>query len=853
VAGDPRLDAAQRYLARGIQPLPIPERQKAPTIPNWPEFRANSNAAEFFAGPGNLGVLLGDPSGGIVDVDLDAPEALALAPYFLPATEAVFGHASKPRSHLLYVVQPAPSTTRFSGLDGASLVELRSTGAQTIFPPSTHPSGEIVEWHRDGEPAHLDTTELLSAVRRLAMATLLVRHYPAEGSRHEFALAISGALVRAGWTTEEIAHLLRAVGTAAGDPETCDRARAGEYSAKRITSGRPATGWTRLEKLIGRDVAHRLREWLSLAELELHNGAEGEVAPYRVQEGRIVHLRQTEHGQVSTPLSNFNASVKEELVLDDGRETTRSFQIEGQLADGKSLPAIRVPVEKFSSLGWVVENWGVRAVVSAGLGSKDRLREAIQCLSGEVPTRRVFAHTGWTCVDGAWLFLSAGGAVGHDGVEVSLPADLRTYTLPTKPIDVCTAMKGSLRLLDIAPLSVTAPLWAGMFRAPLASTYPLDVSLFVAGATGVCKSTLAALFLSHFGKFERTLLPGSWSSTANQLEHRAFVLKDMPFVVDDYAPTPLDARDLEAKAARLLRAQGNLSARGRLRSDLSEHLAHPPRGLIIATGEQHPTGQSILARTLIVSVEPGTVNMPVLSELQEVASQLPHAMSGYIAWLASQMEKLPKLLGETFSGARARGNGAGSHLRVPEALAHLWLGVNAGLQFAEEIGAVSSGLAQEHRSNIWAALVELGEEQSHLIDGERASRRFLQVLSTLLTQGRALLLPKERKPDENLSRADLVGWYDDESVFLLPEAAYLAVARFCRDSGEAFPVRRDRLLRDLKREGVSECETRHTTTNTRVGGQVRRVLRLRRSALNDAGQETVGGVPTVPGFPVGRD
>jgi len=257
------LDAARAYLTRGWPPVPVPFRSKAPTIPGWPELRlTEQELTDHFADASNVGVLLGEPSRGLVDIDLDAPEALALAPHFLPVTSSVFGRPSKPRSHELYLVQPAPATTRFCD-DGASLVELRSTGTQTIFPPSTHPSGEVIAWHNDGDPARVGAAELCRGVRHLAAAALLVRHYPAEGSRHEFALALAGALVRAGWPTDEIGQFLGVIADTAGDGEVRDRARAG-YSAERIASGRPATGWTRLEKLIGRDIAQRLRDWLDL-------------------------------------------------------------------------------------------------------------------------------------------------------------------------------------------------------------------------------------------------------------------------------------------------------------------------------------------------------------------------------------------------------------------------------------------------------------------------------------------------------------------------------------------------------------------------------------------------------------
>ena len=264
MSANPRLAAAQRCLARKWQPIPVPARSKAPTMADWPNFRVHGDAANFFPEPGNVGILLGEPSGGLVDIDLDAAESLALAPHFLPKTEAIFGRSSKSRSHFLYVVDSPPVTTRFCDIDGASLVELRSTGSQTIFPPSTHPSGETIAWDEEGEAAKAEGSQLFRALQHLAAATSLVRHYPAAGSRHDLALALSGALVRAGWSTEQIADFIRVVAEGAGDPETRDRARAGDYSAQRIASERPATGWARVEKLIGRDVTRRLRDWLQL-------------------------------------------------------------------------------------------------------------------------------------------------------------------------------------------------------------------------------------------------------------------------------------------------------------------------------------------------------------------------------------------------------------------------------------------------------------------------------------------------------------------------------------------------------------------------------------------------------------
>ncbi len=52
--------------------------------------------------PSYQGVLLGEPSLRLIDVDLDHPLTLELAASYLPPTNSIFGRTSKPRSHWLY-------------------------------------------------------------------------------------------------------------------------------------------------------------------------------------------------------------------------------------------------------------------------------------------------------------------------------------------------------------------------------------------------------------------------------------------------------------------------------------------------------------------------------------------------------------------------------------------------------------------------------------------------------------------------------------------------------------------------------------------------------------------------------
>jgi hypothetical protein len=709
------------------------------------------------------------------------------------------------------------------------LVELRSTGGQTLIPPSTHPSGEGFAWDENGDPAKVDATTLQEAVARIAAAALFARHWPARGSRHDAANALAGLLLRAGWSEEDTLAFVEAVAVAASDEEWRDRLSGVRSTLKTLAADRPATGRPTLAELLsgGEKVVARVSEWLALRHWPRPTSPD---SCYTIENGRLCRVRNTKDGPVVDPLANFSARVTEEIVQDDGAEVTRAFILTGVLDSGQLLPTVRVPAAQFAGMSWVTGQWGLQAVVRAGQTTRDCLREAIQTLSPDAPQRRVFMHTGWREIGGEWIYLTGGGAVGRAGFEVDLGSELTRYRLPRQAEDPVGAMRMSLRLLDVAPLIVTGPLWAGTFRAPLASAFPLDLALWLEAQTGNLKSTLAALFLCHFGDFDRTHLSAAWESTANQLERRAFILKDTMVVVDDYAPSAQNARELEGKAARLIRAQGNLAGRGRLRSDLSERPAFPPRGLIVSTGEQHPPGRSVLARTLLIEPRREDIDLAALGQAQGEASRLPHAMTAYLEWLAPQMPTLPEMLKQTFEQTRAQASDQMAHLRIPEALAHLWLGLHCGLTFAEEIGACSRGEAEDLEGRCWAAFLELGGAQGRTLEDERPSRRFLRVLLTLVTQGR-VALPQRESEDGWNPRVDLVGWQDDEALYLVPEAAHQVVSRFCRDAGEPFPIRRERLQKDLVLEGLAEREEGRYTKIVRVGGRVRRVLWLKRRAV----------------------
>src|ERR1700730_17275945 len=183
------LDAAISYIRQGFAIVPVPYRQKGPIIEGWQNLRITAEDAPryFNGGPQNIGVIQGHASGGLTDIDLDCQEAIAAAPYLLPKKTSAFGHASKRASHWIYKTNLAETQDRaaikFMSAGRSGLLEVRTGGggfaAQTIFPPSTHISGELIKWE-DGndEILEIDGAELLACANQLAAAAQLAIAYP---------------------------------------------------------------------------------------------------------------------------------------------------------------------------------------------------------------------------------------------------------------------------------------------------------------------------------------------------------------------------------------------------------------------------------------------------------------------------------------------------------------------------------------------------------------------------------------------------------------------------------------------------------------------------------------------------
>ena len=265
------IESALFLKAQGWEPLWVPPGSKNPGRVGWQHERLDEGGIRRkFVNGGNLGIITGEPSSGLVDVDLDAAEANACADEFLPVTGLIHGRPSKPRSHRWYISHPVPRVQQFKDCDGSMLVELRGTGGQTLAPPSVHPEGETLSWDNQGEPARLDLDVLQIACKNLATTALLARHWPGKGSRHQAALAIAGYFLRGRLDSDLVVKIVETAARIAGDEEWQARGRDVRDTVRNQASGKQITGGPTAAELFigGEKVVARLGQWLQLGPTE---------------------------------------------------------------------------------------------------------------------------------------------------------------------------------------------------------------------------------------------------------------------------------------------------------------------------------------------------------------------------------------------------------------------------------------------------------------------------------------------------------------------------------------------------------------------------------------------------------
>ena len=554
--------------------------------------------------------------------------------------------------------------------------------------------------------------------------------------------------------------------------------------------------------------------------------------PYKAVDGCLYMEKANKNGTTTRKLCNFLPYLTNEVEVDDGVEQTRSFRIAGIHESGRMLPEIEVTVKEFEKMNWVLERWGADCVIEPGNSNRENVSCAILKTAGNAEKKNVYRTTGWQLIDGKWEYL-----LPNDGKhDVRLFGKLRHYEMANHWSDsdlktVWSMMKDRL----IATKAIIWTLIAFVFLTPLNEFfrqvfYEPKFVLCLIGKTGSRKSTLAALFLSFFGRFSGTDLPLSFSDTLNSILTNINTLKDVLTCIDDFHPGTRAAEKRDTNIAQGIdRAFGDRIGKGRLTSDCTPMEARPPQGNAIVTGETVPdVGESGTARTFTLEIKRGDVNLENLSCFQSEAKNgtLMSCLLSYTEWIKgiylhneSAQEILFEDLSESFEAYRDEfiKKDSHSHGRVSEMVAWLTIGMKYFLEFLYIRSIIKETEKESALREYREILFDLAKSQSDSIERDNPVVTFIQKLYSLLESGQAVVLDRT-KPVEYMP-VNFIGYEDEKYYCLNADMAHKAVVQLCKDQGEFFTLKKNRLIKALADEGLLDSDKDKNVKSVSVYGK----------------------------------
>ena len=568
------------------------------------------------------------------------------------------------------------------------------------------------------------------------------------------------------------------------------------------------------------------------------------IGDYFVNNNCLYEICVSSKGTQEKKLCNFAPWLVREITVDDGAKNKTHITLSGIHEDGRTLPEIEIPSEELASFNWLCNSWGIDCILEPGKNTKDHLRHAIQTTAHQAERTTVYTVTGWREINGQWFYLMP----GDDQRTVSLPGKMRCYGMERHCDN--TDVSAALSLLDspLAPAEILYPMMAFAFLSPLnhflklADHEPKFV-LFLVGKTGSRKSTLAALFLSFFGRFTGAELPLSFRDTANSILENTFSLKDVLTCIDDFHPAGYNEKQkLTDTAQAIMRSYGDRTGRRRLRADSSPMDSHPPQGNAIITGEFPPDiGESGTARYFSLELGSNSVDLDLLTAFQRLAADgtFQRCMFGFTEWMRETWlgnpEHFSAVLKKNFERLRDefRKSCPNCHGRVPETAAWLEIGMMMYLSFVCDRLGLERPEYDKRMEKLRAILFRLATQQADNITEDRPTHKFVRKLCALLESNTVCVLNKKSPPE--FTPANCIGYEDDNFFYLYTEMAHKAVRKLCEEQGESFSLSSRPLLKALSEEGWLETADEENTKPVRIGKKTKRMMWLSKEKIRDAG------------------
>ena len=500
--------------------------------------------------------------------------------------------------------------------------------------------------------------------------------------------------------------------------------------------------------------------------------------------------------------------------------------ISGIGRENRILPSILLDIATIQKCLWVPENFGFEYYIN-----KKRIDDFMSiirqlCINSSI--KNVCNHTGWIIEDNKWSYIHANGCIGDAKVEVQLEESINNYCLPEKSKNLKEACKLSMKLCDTLKDDKGIILQSLVYLSPLVDiinqvTKPPEMVVWLWGKTGSRKTSLARVYLSHFGDFTNKI-PCTFNDTKTAVELKANLLKDTLCLCDDFAPKQ-DYREKkiqDSNAELILRMYGDRIAKGRSSNKLDIKNMNIPRGMMLVTGEGIISGESSNARLLSIDVNRESVNLDILTRIQNNASILGEAMRGYIEWLMDQLNKkhdledtLENILKDNFEFYRDELRdkyGDCVHGRTIEAISWLKVGFTCMLQYMVDINIIDESIQKSYVKRLDIVMNNLIDIQIELISSNSPIEEFLNTLKEAIDSNSIKLgtLNSKNQVIEDKTE-NMYGYRDSNYYYFYLDKIYSFVKWEQQKKGMYMSINQKSLVKQLREEGIVKSDSKNNS------------------------------------------
>lgn len=551
--------------------------------------------------------------------------------------------------------------------------------------------------------------------------------------------------------------------------------------------------------------------------------------PYVVKSNCLYEMVQVKDQVVPMKLADFVPTLISEITRDDGTEQKKMFKVGAVHKSGIKLSEQIVSADEMQNMKWLLNRWGALGAAQPKQNVLSKICHAIMLTKGEVKFETMYLQTGWKKINGEYVFLMP---TQNSPFTVELQGKLKNYSFTKKGSQEDLIYLSAMLENSFAPQCVMLPLLAVTFLCPLnhflksAGCEPKFVTALI-GKTGSRKSTLAALFLSFFGKFSASDLPMSFHDTANSILSNIYYLKDVLTCIDDFHPSGMfHEQEMKSIAQNISRYYGDRIGRARLNSKAELQSSKPPTGNAIITAEYTPEiSVSGSARYFNIELNENDVQLDDLSEYQQLANDgvLCGIMQSYIEWIKNvyldDESAFVKTLEDVFLKYRKFyldrlcANRIKFHNRTPDMLAHLKIGFAFLLVFLKSKNQINKSELDKFEKVFDEIVLKAVSANAEIIELENPTTRFCEKLKSLLDSGRCYVETKGL--DSTPRQRNCIGLQDDEHYYLFADTTHSEVRKLCAEQGEHFSISKNELLRQLRKEGLLLSRTSRNTVSVR--------------------------------------